>query len=172
MNLNRVAIIVFGVAALSATGSGTAADVATVTEAAADVDADAGIGKQLDELDYSYEIDGDGDYKLVMEVEGERTQLAYVRSPVHQYGSQTIREVWSPGYRVEGGRFPAPVSDRLLEDSHGSVLGAWVKQGNHAIFVVKLAADASTSALSDAIEAAVTTADAMESELTPGSDEF
>lgn len=169
MNMNRLAIVAFGLAALFAAGSVSAADTDT---GAAEAGADAGIGKQLGELDYKYEIDEDNDYKLVMEVEGDRTQLVYVRSPVHQYGSQTIREVWSPAYRIEGGRFPAPVSDRLLEDSHASVLGAWVKQGEHAIFVVKLAADAGTAALDDAIEAAVTTADAMENELAPGTDEF
>lgn len=166
MNLNRVAIVACGLAALFAAGSVSAADTA------AEAGADAGIGKQLGELDYQYEIDEDNDYRLVMEVEGDRTQLVYVRSPVHQYGSQTVREVWSPAYRIEGGRFPAPVSDRLLEDSHASVLGAWVKQGEHAIFVVKLAADASTAALEDAIDAAVTSADAMENELAPGTDEF
>ena len=167
MNLNRLPIVAFGLAALFAAASVSAADTEAV-----DAGADAGIAKQLGELDYQYEIDEDGDYKLVMEVEGDRTQLVYVRSPVHQYGSQSIREVWSPAYRIDGGRFPAPVSDRLLEDSHASVLGAWVKQGEHAIFVVKLAADADTASLDDAIEAAITTADAMENVLAPGTDEF
>ncbi|QOW20822.1 hypothetical protein INQ41_06605 [Lysobacter ciconiae] len=155
---------------------GAAAQYATVGSnraAAAEAPAvEVSIGKQLDELGYEHDVDDDGDYKLVLEMEDDRTQLAYVRSPVHEFGSHRVREIWSPAYRVDGGRFPAPVSVRLLEDSHDSVLGGWVKQGDIAMFVVKLAADASATELKDAIAAAVTTADAMETELSPGSDEF
>ncbi|QOY64024.1 hypothetical protein INQ40_06520 [Lysobacter sp. H21R4] len=155
---------------------GAAAQYATVgsnSAAAAEAPAvEVSIGKQLDELGYEHDVDDDGDYKLVLEMEDDRTQLAYVRSPVHEFGTHRVREIWSPAYRVDGGRFPAPVSVRLLEDSHDSVLGGWVKQGDIAMFVVKLAADASATELKDAIAAAVTTADAMETELSPGSDEF
>ncbi len=175
MKLNHSAVGALGVAMLMAS-TGAAAQYATVgsTRSAA-VEAPAvevSIGRQLDELGYDHDVDDDGDFKLVLEMEDDRTQLAYVRSPVHEFGSHRVREIWSPAYRVDGGRFPAPVSVRLLEDSHDSVLGSWVKQGDIAMFVVKIAADASTTELKDAIAAAVTTADAMETELSPGSDEF
>ncbi|MNW13979.1 hypothetical protein D3C71_2120770 [compost metagenome] len=45
-------------------------------------------------------------------------------------------------------------------------MGAWVKQDQLAMFVVKVDANATPEALSDAIDAAVRTADAMELELT------
>ena len=50
--------------------------------------------------------------------------------------------------------------------------GAWAKQDEYAVFVVKLPADADAKALDDAIDAAITSADAMEAELTPGKDEL
>ena len=139
--------------------------------------ADPKVAAVLDELGYKYEVDGDGDYKLVMAIEGddgaERSQLVFVRSPVETYGSHRIREVWSPAYKTAGA-FPGPVANRLLEASDDLKLGAWVKHDGHALVVVKLDADAGAEALEQAISAAVTSADEMERELAgdPDSDEF
>jgi hypothetical protein len=127
---------------------------------------DKAVGRVLDTLKYPYEVDEDGDYKMVFDVEGDRTQLVFVRSSVEEYGKHKIREIWSPGYNSPGKQFPAAVANRLLEDSQDAKLGAWVKQDQLAMFVVKVDANASADALSDAIDAAMRTADAMEAELT------
>ncbi|MFI8716425.1 hypothetical protein ACIGHF_00815 [Stenotrophomonas sp. NPDC077464] len=132
---------------------------------------DKAVGPVLDALKYPYEIDEDGDYKMIFDVEGDRTQLVFVRSAVEDYGHHRIREVWSPGYRAPSSAFPAEVANRLLEDAQDAKLGGWVKQDRLAMFVVKVDANASAAALGDAIEAAVHTADAMEAELT-GTDEY
>lgn len=129
-------------------------------------DPDRAVGRLLDGLKYTYEVDEDGDYKLIFDMENDRTQLVFVRSSVETYGSHHIREIWSPGYKSPGPQFPALVSNRLLEDSNASKLGAWVKQGEMAMFVVKIDADASAQVLSDAIDAASKSADAIELELT------
>ncbi|WP_305805173.1 YbjN domain-containing protein [Stenotrophomonas sp. YIM B06876] len=129
------------------------------------------VGRLLDALKYEYEVDEDGDYKLVYAVGEGRTQLVFVRSSVETFGNHHIREVWSPAYRSPGPQFPAPVANRLLEDANTSKLGGWVKQGETAMFVVKIDADASAEVLSDAIDAAIRSADAMELELT-SKDEF
>lgn len=63
------------------------------------------------------------------------------------------------------------VANRLLEDSQDAKMGGWVKQDTTAMFVVKIDADATADQLSDAIDAAIRTADAMELELTK-KDEF
>ncbi|WP_293717072.1 MULTISPECIES: hypothetical protein [unclassified Stenotrophomonas] len=131
---------------------------------------DRAIGRLLDGLEYKYEIDGDGDYQLVFEMDDDRTQLVYVRSNVETYGSHRIREIWSPGYRSATPAFPAPVANRLLEDSNDSKLGSWVKQGDMAMFVVKVDANASAEVLSDAIDAAAKSADGIEQELTSKDD--
>jgi len=127
---------------------------------------DKAVGRVLDTLKYPYEVDEDGDYKLVFDVEGDRTQLVFVRSAVEEYGKHRIREIWSPGYNAPGKQFSAAVANRLLEDSQDAKLGGWVKQEQLAMFVVKVDANASADALSEEIEAAMNTADAMELELT------
>lgn len=135
--------------------------------------ADSRIKAQLDALEYNYELDDDNDFKLVFEIDGDdRSQVVYVRSPVETYGEHEVREIWSPGYVSETEQFPAPVANRLLEASSDAKLGSWVKQGKNAVFVVKIAAEASQEELDDAIDAAIRLADEMEAELTPGKDDL
>lgn len=143
---------------------------------------DARVKRLLEKLKYKYEVDEDGDYKLVFDLEDDeddkddkkkaRTQLVYVRSPVFEYGSHEVREVWAPAYKAKGDEFPVKVANRLLEASQESKLGGWAKQGKYAVFVIKVATDASAEELDDAINAAIQSADEMEAELTPGKDEF
>ncbi len=129
-------------------------------------EADKAVGRALDTLKYTYEVDEDGDYKMVFDMDDGRSQLAFVRSTVEEFGKHRIREIWSPAYNSPGKQFPAAVANRLLEDSQAAKMGAWVKQDQLAMFVVKVDANATPEALSDAIDAAVRTADAMELELT------
>ncbi|PZP79777.1 MAG: hypothetical protein DI592_13260, partial [Stenotrophomonas maltophilia] len=112
-----------------------------------------------------------GDYRMVFDVEGDRTQMVYVRSSVEDFGNHNIREIWSPAYSSKTKQFPVAVANRLLEDSQDAKMGGWVKQDTTAMFVVKIDADATADQLSDAIDAAIRTADAMELELTK-KDEF
>ena len=136
---------------------------------------DPQIRQQLEELGYEYEVDADGDYRLVFEVAGsteKRSQLVYVRTPVESYGALRMREIWAPGYKAAGTDFPAAVANRLLAATQDNKIGAWAKQDEYAVFVVKLPANADAKALDDAIDAAITSADAMEAELTPGKDEL
>lgn len=127
---------------------------------------DKAVGRALDTLKYTYEVDEDGDYKMVFDMDDGRSQLAFVRSTVEEFGKHRIREIWSPAYNSPGKQFPAAVANRLLEDSQDAKMGAWVKQDQLAMFVVKVDANATPEALSDAIDAAIRTADAMELELT------
>jgi len=127
---------------------------------------DRAVGRVLDTLKSKYEVDSDGDYQLVFEMDDDRTQLVFVRSTVETYGSHHVREIWSPGYKSEGPQFSALIANRLLEDSNDSKLGGWVKQGEVAMFVVKVDADASAEVISDAIDAAAKSADAIELEMT------
>jgi hypothetical protein len=153
---------------LAASASKEAAPAGTQRSAGAD----ATIGQQLDALGYRYNVDKDGDYQLTFELDGERSQLVYILSGVESFGAHRIREIWAPAYRAPGGLIPAEVANRLLEDSQTSKLGSWVKQGDMAVFVVKIPADASQQQLDDAIDAATRSADQMEAALTPDKDEF
>lgn len=150
--------------ALTATGSAS-------TETDRSSGADAAVGRQLDELGYRYEVDDDGDYKMLFDLDKGRSQLAFVISGIEEFGDLRVREVWAPAYRSAEASFPAGIANRLLEDSHASKLGSWVKQGDIAVFVVKLDANASTGQLEAAIDYVLRAADQMEAELT-GQDEF
>ncbi|MBE2211103.1 MAG: hypothetical protein IAE66_05800 [Xanthomonadaceae bacterium] len=135
---------------------------------------DPAIEAQLKALDYKYEVDDDGDYKLVFDMDeaGTRSQLVFVRSAVEDYDGHKSRDILSPGYRASGDALPANVANRLLEASMDNLMGGWSKQGNLAIFIVRIPADASKETLDAAITAAINSADQMEAELTPGQDEF
>ena len=73
---------------------------------------------------------------------------------------------------ASGDALPANVANRLLEASMDNLMGGWSKQGNLAIFIVRIPADASKETLDAAITAAINSADQREAELTPGQDEF
>ncbi len=145
--------------------------LALTTAGAHAADADKKAGLALDKLGYEYEVDEDGDYKMVFDMDNDRSQLVFVRSTTEEFGKHHIREIWSPAYTSPGKQFSAAVANRLLEDSQDAKMGAWVKQDQTAMFVVKVDAQASPEALSDAIDAAIRTADEMENELTK-QDEF
>ncbi len=136
---------------------------------------DPAVRRLLDKLEYKYDVDEEGDYRLTFgldEKDDGRSQLVFVRSPVETYGAHKVREIWSPAYLSATDEFPAKVANRLLAATQESKLGAWAKQGRHAVFVIKLPADASAQELDDAVDAALRSADAMEHELTPGKDDF
>lgn len=133
---------------------------------------DAGIRAQLDALKLTYTVDADGDFQVTFEVENNRTQLVFVRSVTEKYGSHSIREIWSPGYRFTSGQVSQEVANRLLRHSSGIIMGGWTLQKEMAMFVVKVPTTAISDQLRDAMEAAALAADEIEAELTPGKDEL
>ena len=135
-------------------------------------EADPLVRAQLEALGYGFEVDADGDFKLLFDLEEGRSQLAYVISGTEEYGALQVREVWSPAYRADGDAFPAEVANRLLQASHTGKLGAWVRQDDMAVLVVKVPAGATGAELDAAISYAIHVADAMEAELTGGQDAF
>lgn len=166
------AMLAAALALLPAAAPAASNNKAQAAEAQHSTAADARIGKQLDTLGYKYEVDEDGDYKLTFDMGEDRSQLGFVISRTESYGKHKVREVWAPAYRSPGEQFPVEIANKLLEDSQSSKMGAWVKQGNMAVFVVKIPADASDQELDDALDYALRAADLMEKELTPGKDEF
>ena len=116
-------------------------------------------------------IDDDGDFQITVRVDDERTQLVWVRSAVESTDHHKVREIWSPGYRTPTGDFTPAIANDLLERSNNLKLGAWVKQDDVAMLVIKIPADASADALDEAIDLAAASADAVERELL-GSDEL
>ncbi|MEO8161288.1 MAG: hypothetical protein ABI588_07695 [Arenimonas sp.] len=135
-------------------------------------DADPVIKALLEKEDIKFEVDADGDYKVVFDVGGGRSQLVWIRSATEKYGVLQIREIWSPGYKHSGKPIPVAIANRLLEHSHGVILGGWTSQKEFAMFVVKIPASVSAKELRDAAEAAADCADQIEKELTPTKDDL
>jgi len=133
---------------------------------------DAAIKAQLDSLDVKYDVDKDGDYKVTFDLGEDRSQVVWIRSATDSYGSLKVREVWSPGYKLDGGDLPAKVANRLLEHGHGLILGGWTKQKQYAMLVVKIPVSSTPQQLRDAAEFAAGAADEIEKELTPGKDDL
>lgn len=141
-------------------------------------DADPTVAKSLKKLKLNYELDADNDYKMVMnlgEPEG-RTQLVFVGSAVHSYGSLSIREVFSPAFRVPAEGYPAEVAERLLRENNQTIIGDWKtsRAGDDyfAVFSAKVPANIKKDQLMEVISAVATTADTTEKALTNGADEF
>ncbi|GGA75734.1 hypothetical protein GCM10011521_12370 [Arenimonas soli] len=134
-------------------------------------DHDAVVKAQLESKGTPFTIDEDGDFQITVRVAGDRTQLVWVRSTVQATGQFKVREIWSPGYRAPTGDFTAAIANDLLERSNNLKLGAWVKQDDVAMLVIKVPADASADALDEAIDLAAAAADAVERQLL-GSDEL
>ena len=133
---------------------------------------DAAVKAQLDSMDVKYEIDDDGDFKITFDMGKGRSQLVWIRSQTESYGDLKVREIWSPGYKHGGKEIPAKIANRLLEHSHGLILGGWTKQKEFAMLTVKISVSATPKQLRDAAEAAADGADEIEQELTPGKDEL
>jgi hypothetical protein len=135
---------------------------------------DARVERLLKEVAAEYTVDEDGDFRLVYDIGGGRSQLIWIPSGTSDFGALEIRQVWSIAHRSQG-PLPAELANRLLDRNGAVILGAWLTEpaGDElgVIFAVQVAAEADALSLRSAIHAVATTADAMENELT-GKDDF
>jgi hypothetical protein len=127
---------------------------------------DPRVKASLDAKETPYEVDEDGDFKIVVRLDDDRTQLVWVRSAVSDIDFASVREIWSPGYEAATDTFPSAIANDLLARSNDLILGGWVKQDRVAMLVVKVPADASADELDEAIDLAALSADEVEKDLT------
>lgn len=136
---------------------------------------DPQVKRHLEAKGTPYEIDDDNDFAITVDMgENGRTQIVYVISDTNEVDGLAVREIWSTGYQAPDRKtIPVQVANRLLEHSHEVILGSWVKQDEgYAVFVVKVPANASSSQLDSAIDAAASSADKLEREFTGDTDTF
>lgn len=134
---------------------------------------DAGIVALLGELGYEYDIDEDGDFSLVFDVdsEGERSQLVWIRNRTYGSDEMPMRDVWSIAVRLPG-RFPSvKLGDQLLRESYETHMGAWARDKEYLVYIVKLPAQPTRELLNAALVEVIDMADALELEKTK-KDEF
>lgn len=136
---------------------------------------DPRVAQALDQLEIKYEVEGNGDYKIVFALDGERSQIGYIRSRTIEFADFELREILSLGLRSLG-PFDARTCNILLEQNAQTKVGAWIvvndEDDDHlAIFSAKVAADLEGEALLAVISAILATADQMEERLS-GRDDF
>lgn len=132
--------------------------------------------KALDKADLVYEIDSDGDFKLVVKVPDNRTQLVYVYSNTLTYDNVEVRTIMSPALVADTDEALTPETMRLLlVDNFENKMGAWevVERPDGGIviqYVVKPPADMGSEDLRSLIGLAAIAADMIEQQITDGDD--
>ena len=129
---------------------------------------DASVAKKLDLMSTPYTVDDDGDYRILVNVADERSQLVWVRSVVHETDEQRLREIWTYGLRSEDRRIPIHIANRLLSENMDLIVGAWARQDGNAVLILKINADADAKTLDEAIDLAASIGDRMEQRLVTG----
>lgn len=119
---------------------------------------------RLAELEYTYEMDEDGDFRLDFELEDGRQQLAWIRNRTYENHGVAMRDVWSVAFRLPGKYVSIKLADRLLTGSWKGVLGGWARDGDQIIYIVKVPATADAALLAAALGEAIDNADALERE--------
>ena len=130
----------------------------------------------LNDLELKYEIDNDGDFKVAFELEGGRSQVAFIRSETESLGKFEIREIFSVGYTSEG-PLNADIANALLIYNAHVKLGSWQVARQHddtciAIFSAQIAANTDAKSIFTTLVAVIQTADEVEAKLTNGEDKF
>ena len=132
--------------------------------------------KALDKADLVYEIDSDGDFKLVVKVPDNRTQLVYVYSNTLTYDEVEVRTIMSPALVADTDQaLTAETMRLLLVDNFENKMGAWevVERPDGGIviqYVVKPPADIGADELRSLIGLAAIAADMIEQQITEGDD--
>lgn len=134
---------------------------------------DIRVQTRLDNAGIQYDVDEDGDYRMIIELEGGRTQIVFVNGDTHEVRGMEIREVWSVAMRADS--IPPAVTREMLLRNARYVLGAWniapMGGREHLVFAIQLNALTPADDLAQAILIAAAAADEVELELL-GSDEF
>ena len=133
---------------------------------------DASVETRLDARGIKYEVDGDGDYKVVVSYKAEdRTQLVFVSGASESIQGLVLREVFSPAGKV-GADAIAGKALELLNESRTLKIGAWEIAGDVLYYVIKLPDNVDATQLEAAIDIAAETADNKEIELSGKRDEL
>jgi hypothetical protein len=130
---------------------------------------DSRVQALLDELELKYEVDGDGDFKVGFQLEGGRSQLAFIRSETTQFGKFDIREIFSVAHISEGPLDGGLANALLIYNAHVK-LGSWRIERREddtciVAFAVQIAANTDAKSLYTALRLVINTADDVERKL-------
>lgn len=133
---------------------------------------DPAVAATLEKAKLQYEVTEEGDFKLLYQLDGGRTQTAYVNSKLREFGSMKLREVWSIAVN-SATELDAKTTSRLLVENSENELGGWrmtsgEKNSRIAYYCVPVDFDCDAATLAKVLEFVVKTADRKEQELTQG----
>lgn len=129
------------------------------------------IPEALRQLGLKFEVDGDGDYELLFNLEGGRTQLVFIRGRKETYRSLQVVEIFSPAFNLQDA-LTAELATKLMLDSQNAKVGGWqLRLGKQVEYAVKVSDQLTPQQLRDLVEYVMEMADRMEHEIT-GRDDF
>lgn len=124
--------------------------------------------KVLDRNDVVYTVEANGDYRMLYRIgDTERTQLVWISPRTTTIRGLEVREVFSYAAEIDPDAPLAPgLADRLLRANGDVIVGAWNRTQRRLIFAAPIAADAADEDLLDLVSIVLTTADALEADLS------
>lgn len=128
---------------------------------------------EIHKLEYS--VDQDGDFKVTVEFDNGRSQVAFINSTTQYIADFEIREIWSVAYISEG-YLDIDTSNSLLLHNNQLKMGSWrlIPNDNNIYFVtycIQIAANCDPASFKQALGFVLQVADDMEEKLT-GRDVF
>ena len=128
------------------------------------------VKNRLDARDFKYKITENGNFRMIIKLSNNRTQLVFVQSNTSKLGNMEIREVWSVGYK---GQLNASVMRNMLRRSEKLKLGAWGinSDEDRGIFTAKIPAQLPAEDLVKTIFTVAEAADELEQDVH-GSDDL
>ncbi|TVQ48679.1 MAG: hypothetical protein EA365_01205 [Gloeocapsa sp. DLM2.Bin57] len=133
------------------------------------------VERLLKVLQLSYSVDKDGDFKVTVEFENGRSQVAFIDSDTQMLDNFEIREIWSVAYISEG-YLDIDTANTLLLYNYQLKMGSWrlIPADNNIFFVaycIQIAADCDPDSFYQALMSVLEVTDEMEEQLT-GRDVF
>lgn len=131
---------------------------------------DPRVKKMLEALELRYSIDNDGDFKVMLEFEDGRSQVAFIDSQTQSLGDFEIREVWSVAY-ISQGYLDIDTANTLLMKNFELKIGSWrlipARDNTFLVtFCIQIAADCDPNSFWRTLVMVLQTADEMEAKLT------
>ncbi|MEM6262254.1 MAG: hypothetical protein AAGI38_07090 [Bacteroidota bacterium] len=145
------------------------------TPAEQPIDSTKDVRLLLKELEYNYQMTETDDYKLIFNIDKERSQVITVNANTVTYADREVRELWSLVY-VGKERPSYELSMNLLQDNSRKKFGAWEVGFDeedatyYVAFSVKISGTADISVLNAAIQMVIEAADEMEAKISDTDD--
>jgi hypothetical protein len=133
------------------------------------------VAEQLDRLGLHYELTESNNYSVTYDLDGGRSQVAYVTADTETYKGVEIRELWSRAGTFD--ELPsADTMEKLLEDTGTEKIGSWAlekssEDGYILYFSIRVPVSLEDSQMGALLQLAADVADQKESELFQTDDE-